>query len=121
VARLKVTDTPLLWAGLLAGPVAWAVQLQGGFALSAWATEREKSVPLHAISALCLLATLGGGFLAWRAWRTVGGVPSGTEAPDAARVRYLSVIGMMTGVLFACVIVAQWVAVVMLPRRMGAA
>ncbi len=118
--RLRVTDTPVLWVGLLAGPVAWGVHLQGAFAISAWATERNNPVPLHAISLLCLLTTLGGGALSWRAWRTVGGLPSGTKTPDTAHVRYLSVVGVMTGVLFACVIVAQWIAVVMLPRTMGA-
>ena len=116
---LRLTDTRVMWPALLAGPVAWAVQLQGVFALSAWATEGGGFALLHAVSALCLLAALGGGFLAWRAWRTAGGWPGGTEAPDAARVRYLGVLGTMTGVLFACVIVAQWVAVVMLPRTMG--
>jgi hypothetical protein len=120
VARLKLTDTRILWPALLAGPVAWAVQLQGVFALSAWANEGGGSVPLHAISALSLLAALGGAALAWRAWRTVGGWPSGTEGPDVARVRYLTVLGVLTGALFAGVIVAQWIAVVMLPHTTGA-
>jgi hypothetical protein len=120
VARPRVTDTPALWAGLLAGPAAWALHLQGGFALSAWATERGNAGPLHALGALCLLAAVGGGLLARRAWLAVGGLPSGTEGPDTARVRYLSVVGMMASVLFSCVIVAQWVAVVMLPRTWGA-
>lgn len=120
MARVAVTDTPVLWAGLLAGPVAWAVHLQGVFALSAWATERDRPGALHAVGAACVLATLGGGLLAWRAWRTVGGWPSGTEAADTARVRYLAVLGVMTAALFALVIAAQWAAVVVLPRTMGA-
>ena len=45
------------------------------------------------------------------------GLPSGTEGPDTARVRYLTFLGLMTGVLFTGVIVAQWIAVMMLPRR----
>jgi hypothetical protein len=119
VARPKLTDTRVLWPALLAAPVAWVVQLQGMFSLSAWATEEGNRVPLHVVSALCLLVALCGGYLAHRAWRTVGGWPMGTEAPDAARVRYLTVLGMMTSALFVCVIVAQWVAVVMLPDKMG--
>ncbi|WP_439621709.1 hypothetical protein [Gemmata sp.] len=120
MARLQLTDTPVLWAGCLAGPVAWVVHLQGAFALSAWATERDRLAPLHALSAACLLLALGGLALAWRSWRVVGGWPSGSDAPAAGRVRYMAVIGMMTGALFACVIVAQWVAVATLPRTMGA-
>jgi hypothetical protein len=119
VAGPKLTDTRVLWPALLAAPVAWGVQLTGGFALSAWATERRDMVPVHVLSALCLLGAIGGGLLAYRAWRAVGGWPMGTEAPDTGRARYISVLGMMTGALFACVIVAQWVAVVMLPARWG--
>jgi hypothetical protein len=120
VARPKLTDTRVLWPAFLGPAVAWSVHLTGGFALSAWATEARNMVPLHVLGALCLLVALGGGFLAYRAWRTVGGWPMGTESPDAARVRYLTVLGMMASALFACVIVAQWIAVVMLPERMGA-
>lgn len=120
MAQLRLTDTRVLWPALMAGPVAWTVQLQWVYALSAWATERDNPVLLHVISALCLLATVAGGLVAYRAWRTVGGLPSGTEDPDTARIRYLGVLGMMTGTLFTCVIVAQWIAVMALPWRFGA-
>jgi hypothetical protein len=121
MARLKVTDTPVLWAGLLAGPLAWVVHLQGAFALSAYFTEQENFAPLHVLSVVCLLVAVGGLVLSRRGWGTVRGLPSGTEGPDTARVRYLTFVGMMTGVLFTCVIVAQWIAVMLLPHRMGAA
>jgi hypothetical protein len=119
VARPKLTDTRVLWPAFLGPAAAWGVHLTGAFALSAWSTERRNVAPLHALGALCLLGAIGGGIVAHRAWRTVGGWPTGTEAPETARVRYMSVLGMMTGGLFACVIVAQWVAVVMLPVRWG--
>ena len=115
----NITDTGVLWAGLLAGPLAWVVQLQGMFMLSAWATETRHFTPLHLVSVLCMLVAVGGIALAWRSWRTVGGWPSGGDEPPVARVRYLTVVGMMGDVLFACVIVAQWLAVVILPRTMG--
>lgn len=103
----KPTDTRLFWSALLAGPVAWVVQLQGVYALSAWAAESGNSVALHLISLACLLCTVGGGSLAWRAWRAIGGWPSGAEAPTVGRSRHLAVVGVMAGVLFACVITAS--------------
>lgn len=118
--RRKPIDTRFLWAGLLAGPVAWVVQLQAVYALSAWATERDRPAALHLVSLLCVAATLGGGLLAWRAWRAVGGWPTGAEAPAVGRTRYLAVLGVMTGGLFVIVIVAQWLAVVILPHTQGA-
>lgn len=119
MARPKLTDTQVLWPAFLGPAVAWAVHLQGAFALAAWSTERRNMAPVHVLSAACLLVAVGGGFLAHRAWRTVGGWPMGTENPDTARVRYLTVLGMMTSALFVCVIIAQWIAAVMLPTRWG--
>lgn len=110
-------DRRLMWAGFFLGPTAWAVHLQAVYALSAPATDVGNLIAFHAISLLCLLATLAGGFLAWRSWRSVGGWLVGTETPAAGRVRFLTVVGMMAAGLFAWVIVAQWMAVGMLPLR----
>jgi hypothetical protein len=112
---MAATKTPLLWAGLLAGPVAWAVQLQAVYALAAWACDGGPAWPLHLASLACLLAAGGGAALSWRDWKAVGGWPGASEAAAVGRTRLLTVLGMMTGVLFALVILAQWIAVIVLP------
>lgn len=105
----------LLWVGFLAGPVAWAVQLLTVFTLTAWRCDGGPAWVLHLASLVCLLAAAGGGYLAWRDWRTVGGWPGGSDEVTAGRTRLMAVLGMMTGALFAVVILAQWVAVIVLP------
>jgi hypothetical protein len=117
VAGVRATDTGVLWAAVLAGPVAWAVQLQTVYALAAPAGEGWSEAPLHVVSLLCLLAAAGGGYLAHRGWRTVGGWPSGADEAATGRARLLTVLGQLTGALFAVVILAQWTAAVMLPAH----
>ena len=52
----RTADARLLWVGLLAGPVAWAVQLQAAYAMAAWACDGGPAWPLHLTSLVCLLA-----------------------------------------------------------------
>lgn len=111
----KSADIRLLWVGLLAGPVAWAVQLQVVYAMAAWACDGGPGWPLHLASLFCLLAAAGGVYLSWRDWRTVGGWPGASEEVALGRTRLMAVLGMMSGTLFAIVILAQWVAVMILP------
>jgi hypothetical protein len=113
-------DPSRLWLALLAAPLAWVFQLTVVFALSAWSTERENFIPLHLVSGTCFIVSLASIGFSWNFWRTVGGWPDGSEPPDVARIRSLTVLGMLAGVLFSCVIVAQWLAVAMLPHSMGA-
>lgn len=113
----RLTDTRVLWAGVLAGPVAWAVQELGVYTLAASAGEGWSEAPLHALSFVCLLVAAGGGYLAHRAWLVVGGWPSAADDPARGRVRALGVLGQLTGALFSVVIVAQWIAAIMLPAR----
>jgi hypothetical protein len=105
----------LLWVGLLAGPVAWAVQLVAVYATSAWVCDGGPAWLLHLASLACLLAAAGGAFLGWRDWRKVGGWPGGADELDLGRTRLMAVLGMMTGTLFSLVIFAQWLAVMILP------
>jgi hypothetical protein len=119
VASPRAADTGQLWVGLLAGPVAWAVQLQAVYALAAWAGDGGSLLPLHLVSLVCLLGAVAGWRLAWRSWRAVGGWPSGGDEVAAGRTRLMSVLGLMTGTLFSLLIVAHWVAVAMLPPHPG--
>ena len=63
----RVGPVAACWAGVLAGPVAWACGA-GGPALSAAA--RRQPLRLPAVG-----RRPAAGCLAWRAWRAVGGWP----------------------------------------------
>lgn len=105
----------LHWTGFVGGPVAWALQLQAVYAFTPFVSEDR--IILHVICFACLLLAVGSLLVAWRNWRGVGGWPSGSDEGVTARVRLMSVVGLMTGTFFVFVIVALWLAVLMLQPR----
>lgn len=87
----------LLWLGMLAGPVAWALQLQATYSLAPTACTVESKLFLHLVSLGCLLLALGGAALARHL---------GKGACAESRERFMAVSGVVLSLGFALVIVA---------------
>jgi hypothetical protein len=95
-----------LWAGILAGPLAWAVDLMASYAMVKPVCQAGRDTPLHAITIGCLAVVLGGAALSWLAWqRTRADVPGDGGRPRN-RVRFMAVLGLASCALFALQIVA---------------
>jgi hypothetical protein len=95
------------WAGLYAGPGAWAVSTQTNYALVPWVCAHK--INLIPVLALVLAAiALGGAFLSWRSWHSplVEGTEIGAGIPEAPRP-FLGALGALLGILFALVILTQ--------------
>ena len=58
-----------LWAGLLAGPIAWLSILEIKFIIVPWACAANLKWPLYIVTLLGLAVTAGGFLLALRNWR----------------------------------------------------
>jgi hypothetical protein len=97
-----------LWAGVLAGPIAFFLNLQITYMLATLKCG-DATVWLHLTAVGTLALALAGGALAWRDWRRTGGGEVGDGEGAIPRSRFMSVLGMMTGALFALIIVAQWI------------
>jgi len=95
------------WAGLAAGPAAWAVSTQLNYALASWACARGAALVVAGLALLFVLAALGGGLLSWRAWRAT---PAAPREEGGRPHHFLAAIGILTAVLFALVILMQGVA-----------
>jgi len=97
------------WAGLVSGPVSWALNTQINYALVDWECSRGKNF-LAVIAAMLTLVSLAGALSSWLAWRRYD--PSGVPVPeqDGHPHRLLSAIGVTFGILFAIVIVMQGIA-----------
>jgi hypothetical protein len=102
-----------LWAGILAGPVAWAFDLGVSYALVKWTCSSQRDTLLHMIPPAALAVVAGGAIVSDLALRrtprhmpTDGGDPRG-------RARFMAVLGLTSCALFAVTIVAgaipQWV------------
>lgn len=104
-----------LFAGLLGGPVAWLIGFQIAYSLVPWVCSHGHRWLLHLTYGLCFLLALGAGLLSWRLFRRAGPQPlEETEPGIPPRQRFLALLGMMTGVLFALVILAQDLAVLVI-------
>lgn len=99
----------LLWLGLLAGPIAFAIDEIVSYAVVSFtsSTEHGQHAALYLVTALSLLATLTAFFVAFALNRRV-------EAP---RAKFMALGGVLMSAFFAVVIVAEAIPKILL--RMG--
>jgi len=84
----------LLWAGILAGPLAALTQLQANYALVLWACGSGQVWELHAVALVSLMLCEGAGLLSWRNWRKTGAGWEDEGAGVIPRSRFMSVVGI---------------------------
>jgi hypothetical protein len=102
---MNTTRLAVPWAGLYAGPGAWAVSTQANYAATPWVCAHK--VNFIPVLALVLAAVaLAGAFLSWRAWGAAGGSQAMAGADGRPRA-FLAAVGMLMGILFALVILTQ--------------
>jgi len=94
-----------LWTGILAGPIAWAIDLEVSYALVHWICATQKMPVLHLISLLALMVTAGGAAISWRALQQATHAAT-TDRGERARASFMALLGLASAVLFACAIVA---------------
>ena len=95
----------LLWAGIFAGPVAWALDLEASYALVQWTCATQRMDVLHAVSVVALVITMGGAALSWMALQHARGMPMDAGS-ERARARFMAVLGLSASLLFATAILA---------------
>ena len=95
------------WAGLAAGPGAWAASTQGNYAIVPWVCAHHSSlVPIVAV-VLALIA-LAGAFVSWLSWSSEAVEVIDVETSVAPRPRaFLAGLGVFLGILFALIILTQ--------------
>jgi len=108
----------VLWAAILAGPVAWVANHMLLYIISSWSCAKGTEWPLHATAALTALVCVAGFAIAWQAWQrsepALGHDPGHPEEVSAPRSRFMGMIGMLASALFLSVIVSQWLPVLFL-------
>jgi hypothetical protein len=94
------------WAGLLAGPLAWALNFQIGYLLVPDVCA-EHVFGIIFVSLSGILIALAGACLSWRAWTRL----KATDGPNLAEpYRFLAGLGASAGALFAFAILLQAIA-----------
>jgi hypothetical protein len=100
-----------LWAGALAGPLAFFLHLQLDYVYVPWTCEQGGRWLLHLVALLAVALTAAG---TWLSWRTLD--RAGREWPEhqyaggsVARSRFVAGLGVAMGALFLLVMLAQWI------------
>ena len=99
----------LQWFGVLAGPIAWLLNLEFGFSLVHAACHGSGMAPVHLASIAALVVAALGGAAALITWRR-----SGSDWPDDSvgviqRSRMMATLGLGTGAFFLVMILTQWI------------
>ena len=108
-----------LWTAVLGGPAVALAGLEVLYLLVPWSC-RNRAWPLHAAAAAAALLVLGAFLLSWRSWRSVDrGWPGDGEGAED-RARFLAVVGMLSAAVSFTVVLAQWIAILVLNPCFGA-
>jgi hypothetical protein len=96
----------LVWAGVLAGPIGWAIELGASYAIVQWTCGTQHTFVLRLIELGSLAIVAMGAIAAWRALNAApAGAPLDGGHPDE-RGRFMAVLGLAACAFFALVIVA---------------
>ena len=97
-----------LWFGILAGPLAFLLNLQLSYMLVQPVCVTAHHIILHLVPAGALLLAASGGVSAWWNWQRTGQAESSKAEGVLPRSRFMADVGLLASGLFLVVIVAQW-------------
>lgn len=108
----QATTPKALWLLIVLGPIIVAIEQQANFVLVRQACSVQRHVALYAVTLVSLVLTAVTAFVALTIWRRAG-ITWPTEAGDiATRVRFVSVLGILSSAMSFLVIFAQGIATV---------
>jgi hypothetical protein len=101
----------LLWTSMLAGPLAFAINLQIGYALVKWACSREQTFLLPLVSVLALALTAWGAWLGWTCLVKVRAAANEEGGRLIDRSYFMAVVAIGLNALL-----ALWILTTMFPQ-----
>ena len=101
-----------LWLLVIVGPALAAIEQQANFVLVRQACSMQRNLALYAVVIVAMLLTIVTALIGVSIWRRTG-TDWPTEAGDLAnRIRFISVLGILSSAMSFLVIVAQGIATV---------
>jgi len=108
-----------VWAGLLAGPLAWLTLLEVNYVLAYVACERQETWFMHLATVVAVVAVGAAGLAAWRA--SHGDMTADetlthplSDETREQRSRWMSLAGVACSIWFIVVILAMEIPIVVL-------
>jgi hypothetical protein len=111
-SRTDIPDARVLraiWTGVLLPPLAFLFNLEVAYALVPTACTSRNVLLVHLVHLVSLVLAAFGGITALRYWRSSGAAWPGSAGGRLSRTQFMSGLGMLMGLLFTLVILAQWI------------
>jgi hypothetical protein len=96
-----------LWTGMLAGPIAWAVDLTSSYAIVKWTCGSQHTVVLHLVTLGALAITAVGAAAAFAALQHAPNEATDDGPRPVDRGRFMALLGLLLSAMFALVIVGN--------------
>src|SRR3954454_11219352 len=103
----------MVWAGILAGPIAWALDLTISYAIVKWTCGSQHYSVLHLITIAALLITAAGAAASWIALQRAPHESRADGPRPIDRGRFMALLGLVLCSLFALAMIGN-----ALPRLM---
>lgn len=104
----------ILWTGLLAAPVAWALDLTISYAIVPWTCSSQQIFVLHVVTLGALAMTAGGAAASWTALQRAPATAVDDGPRPIDRGRFMALLGLLVSAFFGLVMIANAVPRVML-------
>ena len=96
------------WVGLFLAPAAFFAHLQIRYVLVPWACAVNGWIWIHVVDVLALALALLGALVGWRTWGRAGREEPSEAGGSVPRTRMLGVLGLGASLMFALVLLGQW-------------
>lgn len=107
------------WTGVLAGPIAFALDLLVSYSLVKWTCGSQHTSVLHLLTVGALLVTAGGAFASWTALAATPEHASSDGGRPVDRARFMALLGLTMSAFFAVVVIANDVPRIVLDACLG--
>lgn len=108
----EATTPRALWLLVIVGPALTAIEQQANFVLVRQACSMQRNLALYAVVIVAMLLTIVTAMIGVSIWRRTG-TDWPTESGDLAnRIRFISVLGILSSAMSFLVIVAQGIATI---------
>jgi hypothetical protein len=108
----------LLWAGIIAGPLAWGIDLGASYAVAYHACSTGHAYILHLLTVFAFLLAIAGFVSARLAWRELPAEPDHEAGGVIGHSKFLSLSGQLSSLAFAVIVIAGGVPKWVLPPCM---
>jgi len=96
------------WVGVFLAPAAFFTHLQVRYVLVPWACATNGWLWIHVVDVLAIAVALLGAYVAWGTWRRAGRDEPSEAEGAVPRTRMMGVMGLGTSLMFAFVLLGQW-------------